>query len=151
MATQTLNAEPFHLFEGLESEKNIRTGQVRTRSLRFDLNALADFEQETGMGFGQLMGSKALFATARGLIWAGLRHEDKAITVTGVGAKLQEYLASGGDINEVLTVVFAAAQKQGAFGKTVDDATYKDQPQLEDGKTIPGEASVVAPAPAPTE
>src|SRR5678815_1606548 len=65
----------------------------RQRNLRFDVNALADFEQETGMGFAQLMKQKAVFGAARAMLWAGLKHEDRGLTVERVGELLSEYLS----------------------------------------------------------
>jgi hypothetical protein len=114
-----LMAIPFTLLEPFE--KHPRTGQPKKRALKFDINALADFEQETGMGFGQLMHTKAVFATARALVWAGLKHEDRTLTVTDVGELLGAYIRDGGDINEVLSTVFKAAAAQGAFGKEAAD------------------------------
>lgn len=147
---------PFRLFENLPSEKNPRTGGSRLRTMRFDLNALADFEQEVGMGFGQLMSSKALFATARGLVWAGLRHEDRLITVAGAGAKVQEFISEGGSLNDLLTEVFEIAKKQGAFGKDADEPEYAEKLAIDDGNTLQGEAQAVSststvPAPAQSE
>jgi hypothetical protein len=143
MSSRATEAKPFTLFQDIPSEKNPKTGMSRRRTMRFDINALADFEQETGMGFGQLMGSKALFATARALIWAGFRHEDKLITVEQCGAKVQEYLQQGGDIGELLGHVFEIAKSQGAFGRETPGPEYV-QPALEDGATIQGEAVAVA-------
>lgn len=137
--TRATEALPFTLFENLESEKHPRTGQTRKRTMRFDINALADFEQETGMGFGQLMSTKALFATARALAWAGNRHEDKTMTVTGWGRKIQEFLYAGGAIDEVLTELFEIAKKQGAFGKLEEEPAYNELNALEDGNTINAE------------
>lgn len=108
---------PFTLFESFEVTKQ---NVVRKRSLRYDLNALADFEQETGMGFAQLMNTRAIFATARALLWAGLKHEDRGLTVEAVGTLLSEYVQRGGTIDEVLQAAFSAATEQGAFGKPED-------------------------------
>lgn len=147
---RSTEALSFTLFENIPSEKNQKTGQVRKRTLRFDINALADFEQEAGMGFGQLMSTKAMFATCRALLWAGMRHEDRGITTTNVGAKIQEYMHEGGDINEILTAVFEICKKQGAFGKE-EAVAYNEttgEKLLEDGNTIEGEAKAVPPSPS---
>lgn len=134
-------AIPFTMWEALESEQR-SNGMVRKRHMRFDLNALADFEQETGMGFGQLMNTKAIFATARALAWAGLRHEDRTLSVAAVGEKLQEFLRAGGEINDVLTALFQIAKEQGAFGKMADEPAEgpAEDRLLEDGTTIEGTA-----------
>lgn len=111
---------PFTLFEAVEAATP--GAVIRKRHLRFDINALADFEQETGMGFGQLMATRAVFATARALLWAGLKHEDKALTVEKVGTLLGKFVQAGGGIDQALTAAFEAAQEQGAFG---DNKTEK--------------------------
>lgn len=148
MAVESL---PFTLFEHLKSEKHPRTGAPRKRTMRFDINALADFEQEAGMGFGQLMSTKALFATARALAWAGMRHEDRGITVAAVGTKIQEYMAEGGAVDEILTELFTIAQKQGAFGRMAEEVAYGDAPGLPaGGDVIEGEAKAVTVPPTPS-
>jgi len=99
----------FTLFEPFENG--------RRRTLRFDLNALADFEQEVGMGFPQLLMSKSVFAAARGLAWAGLKHEDRGLTIEKVGQLMQKLFETGKDVSEVLRTCIEAAQEQGALRK----------------------------------
>src|SRR5688572_32974473 len=84
--------EPFYLFEKYEE---VRPGVVRKRCLRFDFNVLADFEQEMGMGFANMMANRATFGTARGLIWAGLKHEDRGLTIDGVGKLMGKCIKNG--------------------------------------------------------
>ena len=112
---------PFDLFMGFElTPKKV----VRRRTIFFDINALADFEQETGMGFGQLMSQKAIFATARALTWAGLKHEDRALTINQVGTLIGRWMQENpreNTIDKILTVCFEAAKEQGAFGTMGDD------------------------------
>lgn len=109
---------PFTLFESFETSKS---GAIRRRTLRYDLNALADFEQEVGMGFAQLMKSKAIFATARAMLWAGLKHEDNALTIERVGDLLTEFVQQGGRVDDVLQAAFKAAMDQGALGRPEPD------------------------------
>ncbi len=115
---------PFTLFQDIESSGP--GAVIKKRSLRFDINALADFEQETGMGFGQLMSTRAVFATARALLWAGLKHEDRVLTVEKVGTLLGKYIQAGGDIGTALTKAFEAAKEQGAFGNDAKDEASTD-------------------------
>jgi len=110
---------PFTLFEAVEAAAP--GAVIRRRNLRFDINALADFEQETGMGFGQLMATRAIFATARALLWAGLKHEDRTLTVDKVGHLLGKYVQRGGAIDIALTTAFEAAKEQGAFGDNKEE------------------------------
>lgn len=127
---------PFTLFEAVEAATP--GAVVKKRTLRFDINALADFEQETGMGFGQLMATRAIFATARALLWAGLKHEDRTLTVEKVGTLLGKFVMAGGRIDEALSAAFEAAKEQGAFGDQSEDkpADPNAQPQTESPETV---------------
>lgn len=147
----------FTLFEKYEED--------RKRSLRFDINALADFEQETGMGFAQLMQQKATFAAARALIWAGLKHEDRILSIESVGNLLWQYMKDpeaedSRSINDVLLVVLQAGIEQGAFGniKKDDKNEVEDVEDTEESKPVRGpdpNAKVlegqVVPHPSPTD
>lgn len=94
----------------------------RVRRLKFDVNALADFEQETGMGFAQLMKQRAIFGTARAMAWAGLKFEDRGLTIEKVGELISKFITDKElpqdqrDINTILEVLFAAAVDQEALG-----------------------------------
>jgi hypothetical protein len=60
----------------------------RPRSLRFDFNALAAYEEATGES---VMASSFAIDSARkirALLWAGLLHEDATLTVQDVGAMI---------------------------------------------------------------
>lgn len=108
---------PFPFFESFDQHP--KTQQPRKRTLLYDLNALADFEQEVGMGFGQLMQMKAAFATVRALVWSGLKHEDRALTIERAGQLIGEYVRgeNGGDINTILEFCIETGADQGAFGR----------------------------------
>lgn len=82
------------------------------RHLRFDINALADAEEALGVGLGQALQSRAGIRELRALLWAGLRWEDKKLTLERTGEILQEYVESGGDLTavaEALTKALAAS------------------------------------------
>lgn len=120
------------------------------RELRFDVNALADFEQETGMGFPQLMQTKAVYAATRALLWAGLKHEDPSLTVDRVGEYMALFIKSGRNVNELMVEAMAAATEQGAFGEPDEEAAGKMRAAR--AKVIafaaPGEPDILLPAPA---
>lgn len=129
---------PFTLFEKYDR----RMG----RTLRFDVNALADFEQETGMGFAQLMKQKAIFGTARAMLWAGLKHQDRALTIERVGDLIGAYLKDkeiareNRDINTLLEVAFSAAIDQGALGlERTEDVEAEQKQQEEQYQSASGE------------
>jgi len=70
-------------------EVSIRLDRVRT--LKYDLNALAEFEEAAGRSmfdmFRALQEKRETFGvrTARLLLWAGLLHEDPSLTVRQAG------------------------------------------------------------------
>lgn len=144
-----IQAKAFKFFEPYEGF---------ARSLKFDMNALGDFEQETGMGFGQLMSQRAIFAVVRGLLWAGFQHEDRRISPRQVGDLIQEYVTDekfpDHDISDLLTAAFEAAQEQGAFGRAEDfrkkalAAVVKNQgePAAVRDEVVPATLTVVSPS-----
>ncbi|TXH10897.1 MAG: hypothetical protein E6R03_14870 [Hyphomicrobiaceae bacterium] len=130
-----IQAAPFEFFKKYEGV---------SRTLRFDMNALAEFEQETGMGFGQLMQQKAIFAAVRGLLWAGFRHEDRRISIDRVGELMQMYVEDPQgpthEISDLLAAAFTAATDQGAFGR-VKESEFSKQLRLAAAKTVRHEAN----------
>ncbi len=58
----------------------------KPRKLLYDLNAMAGFEKETGKSFLDLSKEKMTATLIRAILWAGLIHEDKALTVEKVGS-----------------------------------------------------------------
>ena len=94
-------------------EKGIES---KSRYLRYDFNALADFEQINGMGLGQLLSMKAVFGTVRAMLWAGCKADDSTLTLQGAGELIGDYIRAGGTIDDVLGKCFSAASDQGAIG-----------------------------------
>lgn len=103
-----VQAIPFTTFQDLGIEK-------RNRALRFDINAMADFEQVTGMGLAQLMNTNAIFAATRALLWAGLRWQDRGLTIDYVGQLMQDYMQKNGDVKDLLQPCLEACVKQKAI------------------------------------
>ena len=93
------------------------------RYLRYDFNALADFEQINGMGLGQLLNMKAVFGTARAMLWAGCKADDPTLTIQGAGDLVGEFIRNGGTVDIVLGKCFEAAIDQGAIGSPDDKET----------------------------
>lgn len=107
---------PCKVFEAIERNVN---DEPKRRNFRFDLNALADFEQEVGMGFSQLMTMKAGFAMVRALYFCGLKHEDRTLTIEYIGdmigavMKLDENPLT---VDDLMEVAFQALSDQKAIG-----------------------------------
>ena len=104
-------------------EKGIET---KPRYLRYDFNALADFEQINGMGLGQLLTMKAVFGTARAMLWAGCKGDDPSLTINGAGDLVGEFIRAGGTVDEVLGKCFDAAAAQGANGSPQPEEEGED-------------------------
>jgi hypothetical protein len=113
----------------------------RIRFLQFDVNALADFEEKTGMGFAQLMQQKAVFASARAMLWAGLKRNDRALTIEYVGDLISMYLKDEDvprgehTVDTLLMVTIGAAAEQGALGRPVED---EPAPTVEEQRALAG-------------
>jgi hypothetical protein len=72
----------------------------KVRLLRFDFNAIADIEERAGVGIGTLLGAERVGLHAmRLLLWGGLKHEERGLTVQRVGTLVGEYIDGGGDIS----------------------------------------------------
>jgi hypothetical protein len=90
--------------------------EAKPRYLRYDFNALADFEQINGMGLGQLLTMKAIFGTARAMLWAGCKSDDSTLTLQKAGDLVGQFIRAGGTVDDVLGKCFEAAIDQGAIG-----------------------------------
>jgi hypothetical protein len=94
----------------------------RPRRIRFDVNALSDAEEALGMGLGAVMQTQMGVRMIRALLWAGLRWEDRGLTLERTGTLIQQYIESGGtleDLGEKLTQALVAS---GLFGKPEGNA-----------------------------
>lgn len=116
----------------------------RVRRYKFDVNALADFEEKTGMGFAQLMQQKAIFASARAMLWAGLKSDDRTLSVEDVGLLMSDYLRDENvpsgehSIDTLLTDAIAAAVEHGALGRRQEEPTV-EEPQAQLGGSVPND------------
>lgn len=60
----------------------------KERTLRFDMNAMVDFEQATGENVLKMNWQAMSLTNLRALLWACLHGEDKALTLEGAGTIL---------------------------------------------------------------
>ena len=61
----------------------------RERTLRFDFNALASFEEQSGRSaLDPAVWNSPDAKTLRALLWAAMLHEDEALTIKAVGAMI---------------------------------------------------------------
>lgn len=91
----------------------------KSRRLRYDFNAIADIEAEAKTGIQILLSEERIgFNTMRLLLWAGVKHEERGLTVSKVGDMLQELIQSGGDITSPMGKIMEALEASGVWGKT---------------------------------
>lgn len=72
------------------NKKTIEINLDKKRTLRFDMNAMAEFEDISGkpfFGWAQTMQNMTA-KDLRSFLWACLRHEDKELTPEQVGAMI---------------------------------------------------------------
>lgn len=86
----------------------------KERSLRYNINALADLEEITGLNIGEIALSGGMsIRIMRALLWAGLRHESKDLTLREAGNLLQKFMDNKGDFNELGEKILEAMKASG--------------------------------------
>jgi hypothetical protein len=89
----------------------------RERRLRYGFNALCDLETHLGIGLAALMLTGNIgVRTIRGLLWAGLKHEDGKLTPEQCGELVDVYVEQGGTFDKLLGDVKAAMAMAGWKG-----------------------------------
>ena len=102
----------------------------KERRLRYDINAAAEMEE--------LMGGKSLlyvmaspmaagFSAIRILLWGGLKHAEKGITLQRVGQMMQEYMEAGGSFSELAAKIGEAVKASKIMGEGL--ASEEDAPE----------------------
>jgi len=65
----------------------------KPRHLKFDINAMGDFEREMKLSVMAAMSAERFGLDAtRVLLWAGLKHEDQSLTPYKIGNWIQKYI-----------------------------------------------------------
>lgn len=103
----------------------------RSRRLRFDMNALAELEGVLGRSVAEVIsgdGQALGFASMRALMWAGLRHEDRGITLERAGLLMQQAIESGMTLADLLAKVSEAVTSCGVFGGGKEEGATADPP-----------------------
>lgn len=94
--------------------KSVTIELDKPRRLRFDLNALADLEGVLGLGIGQIFKEEMIgVRVIRALLWAGLKWEDRGLTLERVGTLLNSYLESEGTLQGLLDKIMEALTAAG--------------------------------------
>lgn len=87
--------------------------------LRYTFNSLADIEQQAGKSITRLFEAEDLgMNTIRLLLWGGLRHNDKGVTLDRVGMIIDSFLDEKRDLEELMDVINDAISKSKLFENT---------------------------------
>ena len=76
----------------------------KERSLRYDINAVTAVEEVFGgKSLIAMLANPAYFGFSliRALLWGGLKHKEKGLTLDRTGILLQEFLQKGGTLGDV--------------------------------------------------
>lgn len=105
---------------------------AKERPLRYDINTVTRIEE--------LFGGKSLitmlsnpaffgFSLIRALLWGGLRHREKGLTLERTGIMIQEYLDDGGSLADISDKVMSALMEAGIF-KAPEESEETDEEGL---------------------
>lgn len=90
----------------------------KTRRLRFNISAFRNLEDAMGgQSIGaivRLLGGLSFTATVAA-IWAGLRHEDRKLTILDTEKLLDNFVENGGDLSKLTRTINDAIGESAAF------------------------------------
>ncbi|MDR3591583.1 MAG: hypothetical protein P4N41_18155 [Negativicutes bacterium] len=98
----------------------------KERFLRYDINSAAEMEE--------LMGGRSLLyimanptvggiAPMRIMLWGGMKHAEKGLTLQRVGILMQEYMENGGELNDLAEKIGEAVRKSKILGNLDEGKT----------------------------
>lgn len=104
----------------------------KERFLKYDINAAAEMEELLGgrsLMFIMANPAVAGFAAIRVLLWGGLKHAEKGLTLQRVGVMMQEYMEAGGTIEALSEIIGKAVRRS----KIMGDMKEGESPAGEEG------------------
>jgi hypothetical protein len=81
----------------------------KVRHIRYTMNALAEIEDNLGVPLSEMESVKMTIKNVRVILWAGLIHEDKTLTIEEVGDMVD--LENMEAVQEKVAEAFTMAQK----------------------------------------
>ncbi|WP_020007409.1 hypothetical protein [Salinicoccus albus] len=88
------------------------------RLLKFDFNAMSDFEEVIGLGIGAAFQEGQMgFRSIRALYWAGLKWKEKGLTLSRTGQLLSAEMEQGTDLQDLMPPIEEALQNGGIIPK----------------------------------
>lgn len=99
----------------------------KERNLKFDFNAMSDFESVMGFSLFQAMQNMGI-GTIRALYWAGLKHKEKGLTLDRVGKMLTKEFQNGQELDDLIKPIIEALEESGIIPKgSMDDLDEEDE------------------------
>ncbi|SMO48822.1 gene transfer agent family protein [Melghirimyces algeriensis] len=90
----------------------------RPRRLKYDMNALTELEDALDRPVTQLNDQSIGIKELRALLWAGLIHEDRELTLEGAGelVEMENIQTVSEKVTEAMTLAFPPAQQKKQMG-----------------------------------
>ena len=101
----------------------------KERRLRYDINAGAEMEELlSGQSLLWIMHNPNAvgFRVLRVLLWGGLKHAEKGLTLQRVGMMIQEFYEDGGTMEELLEVIGKALRASKIIGNVTEEPADED-------------------------
>lgn len=117
----------------------------KSRTLRFDLDAMLAIEAETGKTTGQVLADLAnlSFSMLAYALWAGLKHEEPHLTPKLTLKMLRTYIEEPGGSIAIVRKAVSTAMHDSIWWKQIAKGNTDD----EDGEGDEGNATPAAPTP----
>lgn len=103
----------------------------KDRYLKFDFNAMSDFEQVTGFSLFQSMQNMGI-GTIRALYWAGLKHKDRGLTLERTGKMLSKEFENGAQLDDLIKPIMEALEESGIIPKGTSDELDDETEDIEE-------------------
>ena len=109
----------------------------KERRLKYDINAAAEMEELLcGRSLLFILGNPASagFSVMRTLLWGGLKHAEKGLTLQRAGLLMQEFLDAGGTLEALSETIGEAVRRSGILGNLGDSEELQSGEDSEDSE-----------------
>jgi hypothetical protein len=99
----------------------------KSYELRYDFNAICSIEDMAGLGFEDLIAQKkGVHTSVRYLLWGGLLHQNKDLTLIKTGEIIEQFYKEGKNITDVVKLIFDGLIKGGFLSSSSDSEKTED-------------------------
>lgn len=90
--------------------------------IKYNFNAICALEEKANKGIMELMSSTQVgFNSVRLLIWAGIKHTNKYLTLDNVGDLLNKYITEGNTLDTIMEKVSEALKESKVLGEVEEN------------------------------